>query len=327
MLSMLPLDLPKGCTCCSDPAMLQWHRVAHRLDPALAAHAMKEDGLRVEDGEDAFLDEELAIAAALSAAWVAAAAKAKPVILRVFDKAYSPGNFQMAVDEVTPIMDRVFDEAAADVTAAVRSSLLIGVGSHAGEVSAASAPLANALPIMSTPTAQAFEQGIIAAARYTTNRYFNTQVLPAITRSIDAFFNRLDAPNLAQIQLEIAAHFRTVPYWQLVANVAASRGYHYGMLRMAQNQGVIAYRIVAVIDSRTSLICRALNGREFLVAEAVNLMDALASDPDPLAAKTRTPWVKATAVEGKSSRDLAGMGVMLPPFHPLCRTTILPIFA
>lgn len=317
MLSLLPLD--GSCNCCSGPDLLRWHGLARKADPDQSRIALREDGIIEEEGEDAFLDDELIIAAALAGAWAEAAAKAKPIILNSIDR-YSPGNVQSAVDEVTPIMSSIYDNAAEEVGDAVRSTLTTGIG-------VGGAGMLSGFPVMSTPSAQTFESSIIAATRYVTNRFFNANVVPAIIRSIDAAFDRVDAPDLNAIKQAIAVHFRTVPYWELVANLAASRGYHYGMLRALQARNIIAYRFVAVIDGRTSAICRSMNGREFLVADAVNLLDGLANDPDPMAAKTRTPWVKPEAVEGKSSRDLATMGVMVPPLHPRCRSTIVPIYA
>lgn len=55
-----------------------------------------------------------------------------------------------------------------------------------------------------------------------------------------------------------------------------------------KEQGYTKYRYIAVLDKRTSKICRGLNGKEFYLDEAV-------------------------------------VGVNLPPMHPWCRSTIIPI--
>jgi hypothetical protein len=107
--------------------------------------------------------------------------------------------------------------------------------------------------------------------------------------------------------------------------VAASRGYHYGLLKSYQQLQNTAYRIVAIIDGHTSSVCRAMNGREFLVTDAVNRMESIADDPDPQAAKNRSPWLKLADVEGKTSAELAAMGFTVPPFHGRCRTTVIRI--
>jgi hypothetical protein len=323
MLSLLPLDVPEDCNCCNDALNLRWHGVARKLDFDVSMQALKEDGIVEEDGEDAFLDDELAIAAALSTAWATAVDYAKPIILKSIETAYSPGNLQSAIDTVTPTMTSVFDKAAKEVTSAVNSAMGIGTSAMGGGGAGGSG---YDIPLMSTPSARQFEQAIIGATRYSTNRYFNTQIVPNISAAIDAAFHRIDAPSLTDLQAAIAYHFRTVPYWELIANLAASRGYHYGYLRTMQARGIIGYQFVAVIDGKTSAICRSMNGREFLVADAVNLMDGLANDPDPMAGRTRTPWVRAAAVEGQSSADLTRMGVMVPPLHPRCRSTINPIY-
>jgi len=108
--------------------------------------------------------------------------------------------------------------------------------------------------------------------------------------------------------------------------VAASRGYHYGYLKSLEQQRVIGYRFRATVDARTSRVCLSMNGREFLVSSAVNILEGLAEDPSPDAAKTRTPWVKVGDVTGKSAQELTAMGVIVPPLHARCRSTIEPIY-
>jgi hypothetical protein len=327
MLSLLPLEAPENCNCCSDPLLLRWHGIARTMDFPVTLQVMRDDGIYDEDGEDAFLDDELSIAAALSAAWSTAVAKVRPLFTRVFDVAFSTGNLQAAVDEAAPIMNNLYAGAAPEVEKAIRNTLVTGVNAlGSGHNAPGGGGGGGDIPIIDTPSARQFEAAIRAATRYSTNNFFNTQIVPGIMRSIDTAFHSLDAPSLPDLQAEIARHFRTVPYWHLIANVAASRGYHYGYLRTMQARGILGYRFVAVIDGRTSAICRSMNGREFLVADAINLLDGLANDPDPMASKTRTPWVSAETVEGKSSQELANMGVMIPPLHPRCRSTIYPIY-
>lgn len=59
-------------------------------------------------------------------------------------------------------------------------------------------------------------------------------------------------------------------------------------IRALQEKGYTKYRYVAVLDKRTSKMCRAMNGKEFYLWEAVP-------------------------------------GVNLPPLHPWCRSTIMGI--
>lgn len=319
MFNLLPIDGP-DCNCCSDPLLLRWHGLARKMDAHPTLEVMRDDGIKGEDGEDNFLDDELSIAAALAAAWATAVSKVKPMFMKVFDRSFSTGNMQAALDAAAPIMNNLYDDAAPEVAKAVRHTLELG----AGQLGAAS--VSAEIPLLTTPSARSFEEAIIKATRYSTNRFFNTQIVPGILSAVDNAFHAPGTLDLASLQADIARHFRTVPYWRLIANLAASRGYHYGYLRVMQQRGIIAYQFVAVIDERTSAICRAMNGKQFLVADAVNLMDGLANDPDPMAGKTRTPWVQPVAIEGKTNTELAAMGVMVPPLHPLCRSTIQPLY-
>lgn len=315
---MLPLEEPQvaGCVCC-DPAIMEWHLIARSIEPGLSRRFLKADGIVDEDGEDAFLDDELKIASALSLAWMKRGAKARELLLASTASGnFIPNNFQSAVDEATPFMSTVFDDAADKVEKAVASTIATGEAQILSGV------------LREAPTAKLFEQGIVNATRYYTNKYFNTVVVPDIIKAIDAINaqHTTSAPTIESIQAAISKHFKSVPYWEMVANVAASRGYHYGMLKTMEMTSVIGYRFVAVIDGRTSKVCRAMNGREFLVAEAVNVLEGLAEDPDPEAAKTRTPWLSARDITGKSNADLASLGFMIPPLHPRCRSTIQPIY-
>lgn len=312
---LLPIDGVAGCNCCTPAPLLAWHALAHTMSSVLSQVVQKEDKIVDEGGEDAFLGEELSIAAALSTAWADRGGKARDILLDSTRGGFRPTNFQMAVDEASALMETLYDDAAEVVEAAIPATIATGAAAISGEA-------ASLIEIIS---AQRFREGIIAATRYTTNRYFNTFILPEIIKGIDAATFGTEAATLEAIQAAIAVHFRTVPYWQIVANVGASRGYHYGMLKTMEQRGILGYRLQAVLDHRTSAVCRELHGREFLASEGVNVLEALADDPDPQAAKSRTPWVSADIVRGQSSRDLAAMGVLVPPFHPYCRTTLIPI--
>lgn len=58
--------------------------------------------------------------------------------------------------------------------------------------------------------------------------------------------------------------------------------------KLYQDKGYTRYKILAALDSRTSEVCRELNGKEYFFSEAI-------------------------------------VGVNMPPLHPNCRTTIIPV--
>lgn len=316
MIFHLPED-DGSCACKADDAMLAWHSLAWQLDPDTARAAQKADGIRHEEGGEEFLSDELDIAAALASAWKRKGAQVKAELLSSVSRGYSPHQFQAEIDKVAVDMDQLFEDVQPRVARSIRNVLGVGAQQAEGSMS----------QLLTSPNTLVTEEALLQATRYYTNRYFRQTIIPAIHSSIDKVVEGMEAVQLADIQAAIALHFRQVPYWNIVANVAASRGYHYGLLKTYQQQRTIGYRINAVIDDRTSKICIAMNGKEFLVSDAVQLLEGLANDPSPDAAKTRTPWLKLREIEGKTNDELARSGFLMPPFHALCRTTVGRIYA
>ena len=86
-------------------------------------------------------------------------------------------------------------------------------------------------------------------------------------------------------------------------------------------RGYRAYRLDAVIDSRTTEVCRSLNGKEFWLADAVARLEKLARvAPEEIA--EQSPWLALEDVDGMDSAALSKNGILTPPFHANCRTTM-----
>ena len=95
-------------------------------------------------------------------------------------------------------------------------------------------------------------------------------------------------------------------YFAGLAAVAATRARSFGTVEGLVHGGIERLEIVAVMDERTSDICRELNGRIIDVADAVAVRDRLLDAESPEDVKLVTPWISA---------DLAAQGVALPSFH------------
>lgn len=179
--------------------------------------------------------------------------------------------------------------------------------------------------IKDSPRRQDVYDGIVKSTKYYTNNYFNRIVVPDIQKAISDILDNPDAvtqDSFLGIKAKVDSHFKTVPYWRVVANSALSRSYHYGMMKAAQTANKTGYRLVVVDDSRTSKICRALRNKEFWLADATNIMEQIALADSPEDVKTIAPWPKLDQVQGKTSTELADSGIMIPPFHGHCRTTL-----
>ena len=111
----------------------------------------------------------------------------------------------------------------------------------------------------------------------------------------------------------------------IAANLSTSRLVSYGFLAEAKARGIVEYQLQAVLDKRTSKVCRHLNGRTFKVETSFAYLDRVLQITDPEELKVMAPFVKSTKasineLENMSDAELQARGIMVPPFHPNCRT-------
>lgn len=154
--------------------------------------------------------------------------------------------------------------------------------------------------------------------------------------------SRHDAGLFFQNTLGEAFKGESQQYWELVADAITTRSRSFGSIEAFQKAGIAQYRIDAVIDHRTSEICRYLDGEEietllpdgtvktyklddvtFNTADAVAVRDAMIAAPNPDAAKEVMPWKSPAFVLGKDTAQLASSGIMMPPFHGRCRSRLV----
>ena len=112
---------------------------------------------------------------------------------------------------------------------------------------------------------------------------------------------------------------RSKNYWEGLSNHTVTRAREFGRTEAYVKAQVQYVKIVAVVDHRTSDICRLLNGRVFPTSYMVKTRDKLMSAKSPEAAKKVTPWVKPETIEGKPT-DKLRQSLSMPPFHFNCRT-------
>lgn len=167
-----------------------------------------------------------------------------------------------------------------------------------------------------------------------------------------------------QISNSVSAGFlaKSEHYWTIVAAAFVGRARSYGLLSSFDDAGIELYRISAVLDERTSDICRYMDGKIFKTGASLSKFTELESVEDPLEIKHSAPYMHMRNVDGKheiyiktgeqksltvaevlrsgvgikddpgSFRGKLGMeemveaGVGPPPYHCLCRTTMVPEF-
>jgi SPP1 gp7 family putative phage head morphogenesis protein len=122
-------------------------------------------------------------------------------------------------------------------------------------------------------------------------------------------------------------------YFDLLADHNATRIGELGHVSGYERAGVEYAEIVAVLDDRTSPICRHLHGRivpmDALSAQKERLLSA-AKTLDTEAAKKAQPMLSGASeamilLEPRTSKIIA-QGIGMPPYHFRCRTTTVAHF-
>jgi SPP1 gp7 family putative phage head morphogenesis protein len=121
-------------------------------------------------------------------------------------------------------------------------------------------------------------------------------------------------------------------YFEGLAANAATNARSLGQIRSFMEIGITKYELVNPMDDRTSEICAHLNGKIFTVADAASHLGEVAEASTPEEYKQAHPWLsygeileispKPGQQSAQDSQALADAGVLLPPFHFRCRTTV-----
>jgi hypothetical protein len=125
-------------------------------------------------------------------------------------------------------------------------------------------------------------------------------------------------------------------YTDLTSDVASHQARVMGKVSAFSDAGLLRYELRAVLDDRTSPICRRLHGQVFTIVDANKQIDKMLDADSPEAAKRASPWLTEDQVKDaigparrgskKASDGLRAAGAsVLPPFHGFCRTVPVPV--
>jgi hypothetical protein len=119
-------------------------------------------------------------------------------------------------------------------------------------------------------------------------------------------------------------------YFRGVAATASHQSRTFGKMHAFQEAEIISYRLENPQDRRTGAICSQLAGQVFTVQSGVSHMNRVLDAEDPTDVKNIAPWLSGEQISqtlggarigsGDASDRLAAAGVVLPPFHQMCRT-------
>jgi len=152
-----------------------------------------------------------------------------------------------------------------------------------------------------------------------------------------------------EIGAQLRTEFRNTAinrnYWDTVAAVHVNRARSFSAAATYASNGVTQFEVVAVMDKRTTEVCRMLDGTILSVESALNAFDSMEAAEDLDGVKAATPFMQvrggtisnqhgtiATRAQGGGWNRVspAGMnakGVNMPPFHMRCRTTVVPVMS
>lgn len=299
---------------------------------------------RVSASDDAAVREAVAV---LDVDWAATtAAQRRSLIAGALEAA---GRRTAAVPGAVQV---VFGDAATEVVQATRDATRSGQGLSIG----ASFNAIDQRIVRHLTTSQT---NYVRDEYGRRNEAFSQRARQIVSDGLEAGLGREDLARDIEAAARDIITGRDSFYWETVAGAFVSNGRSFAQLSAYAEAGIDRYLIEAVLDERTTEICRFLDGKTFTVATGLGTFERVEAEPDLV--KELTPWVreaidpesgrKVLFVErgdsrvplaevtrsavgtrddrgdfsrALSERDLENLGISFPPYHGLCRSTTVP---
>lgn len=124
-------------------------------------------------------------------------------------------------------------------------------------------------------------------------------------------------------------------YYNVVASAVMNRTRNYGRINSFVKADIEKYEFIAVMDQRTSSICRSLNGKIFEVSVAREIIEEVEQAENPEDLKKIQPWGYINKdndliVNGKVQKidvsNLQSIGLIMPPLHARCYDKITEVY-
>ncbi|KAB2925876.1 MAG: hypothetical protein F9K25_16455, partial [Candidatus Contendobacter sp.] len=149
-----------------------------------------------------------------------------------------------------------------------------------------------------------------------------------VQQGFDGLLNQAVAEGWSRDRLAEAlrAHFQDLKpasraYFNGLADHSARKLREIGRVAGYERAGVTHVKVKAILDERTSKICRAMNGRIIPVAALAAQREKILAAQGKEGLKRAAPWLDAEEVVG----DLPP-AYGLPPYHYRCRTVTVAYF-
>lgn len=185
---------------------------------------------------------------------------------------------------------------------------------------------------------------------------FSNEARRIVAEGLESGLGRDDIARDLERAAQTVIAGRSKFYWEVLAGSFVSRGRSFAQLSAYAEASVERYIIEAVLDERTTNICRFLHGKSFSVSRGLQTFKRVEANPDGI--KELSPWVReaSSADSGRkalyiergtervaitemthsatgtrdergtfersvTTRQLMNLGVSFPPYHGLCRST------
>lgn len=173
-----------------------------------------------------------------------------------------------------------------------------------------------------------------------------------VAEGIDAGMSSTDVGAELADRMSRVGLNRARNYWDSVSSVYMGRARAQGQVRGYEQAGIERLRFVAVGDERTTPMCSYYDGKVWSVRRVSKTIQDVAAASDPEAVVSLQPFLNVGAApDGSrilyfkrgdarvavarstgarfepimSDEALARAGVMIPPLHPMCRSTTVPV--
>lgn len=110
-------------------------------------------------------------------------------------------------------------------------------------------------------------------------------------------------------------------YFEIVSANASVQATSLGRMIAMSDAGIEKYRVQAILDRRTSAICRGLDGKEFTVGGTMKGVERFFGVETLTDLENLLPFSNDGSTPGWASDGLG-----FPPYHHSCRTTVVPVF-
>ena len=124
-------------------------------------------------------------------------------------------------------------------------------------------------------------------------------------------------------------------YFKMLSDTHMTLSRNYSQIVAMNEARVTQVQFVAIMDRLTSVICQELDGRIWTIEQVNTVMDRMLQQEDVDGLKGVAPWPKDLSGFGLkageklddplSSEALAKAGVIIPPRHGACRSSLQPL--